>query len=87
VRRSTIIRGGGDENPKRKGIPEFPAWKAFVVQFSREASAQTGNFSGRVEHLSSGRRGRFSSTQELVDILEKLLDELGAASDEGNPRD
>jgi hypothetical protein len=57
--------------------PTLPAWKAFVVQFSRETGAGTGVFSGRVEHLSSGRRGRFSSTEELVAILTELLAEVG----------
>jgi hypothetical protein len=51
------------------------------VQFSREAGTQAGNFSGRVEHLTSGRRARFSSGEDLLAILEKLLDELGSGSD------
>lgn len=57
--------------------PELPAWKAFVVQFSREAGTPAGIFSGRVEHLSSGRRARFSSEEELLTVLGKLLDDLG----------
>jgi hypothetical protein len=57
-------------------IPALPAWKAFVVQFSREAENQRGTFTGRVEHLSSGRRARFDSPQQLLDVLDQLLDEL-----------
>jgi len=57
--------------------PAFPVWKAFAVQFSRETRPRAEIFSGRVEHLSSGRRARFGSVQELVTALEKLLDELG----------
>ena len=64
-----------------KPVPELPAWKAFVVQFSREAGTQAGIFSGRVEHLSSGRRARFNSAEELLTILRKLLDELGATAE------
>jgi hypothetical protein len=57
--------------------PTLPAWKAFVVQFTREAGTTPGTFAGRVEHLSSGRRARFGSPAELLTILEQLLDELG----------
>ena len=56
--------------------PALPAWKAFVVQFSREAEGPTGIFSGRVEHLRSGRRAHFESPEELVAVLRRLLDEL-----------
>jgi len=59
-------------------VPELPAWKAFVVQFSRDVGVRPGVFAGRVEHLSSGRRARFNSTDELLTLLEKLLDEFGA---------
>jgi hypothetical protein len=57
--------------------PTLPAYKAFVLQFSRETRLRAGAFSGRVEHISSGRRARFASTQELLAVLGKLLDELG----------
>jgi hypothetical protein len=62
-------------------VPTLPVWKAFVVQFTRETRSQTGTFSGRVEHFRSGRRARFSSEQELVAVLEKMLDALGEESD------
>jgi hypothetical protein len=52
-------------------------WKAFVVQFSRETRAQAGTFSGRVEHVSSGRRARFASKQELLAVLKDMLAGLG----------
>jgi hypothetical protein len=57
--------------------PTLPAWKAFVVQFSSETEPRSGAFSGRVEHLSSGRRVHFHSSAELVAILRRLLYELG----------
>jgi hypothetical protein len=57
--------------------PALPVWKAFVVQFSRETGAQTGTFSGRVEHLSSGRCARFATTKDLLALLTRMVDELG----------
>ncbi len=60
----------------RREIGELPVWKAFVVQFSRETETQTGTFSGRIEHLNSGRRGRFGSKKELLATLGKMLDQL-----------
>ena len=59
------------------GEATLPVYKAFVVQFSRETRPRAGAFSGRVEHISSGRRARFASTEELLAVLGKLLDELG----------
>ena len=58
-------------------VPQLPAWKAFVVQFSRETEGMSAAFSGRVEHLSSGRRVRFGSVEDLVAVLRRLLTELG----------
>ncbi len=62
---------------RRKGeSPALPAWKAFVVQFSREAESQRSSFTGRVEYLSSGRQAHFESPQQLLDVLDQLLHEL-----------
>ena len=55
----------------------LPVWKAFVVQFSRETNPRTRTFSGRVEHMSTGHRARFTSAPELLAVLRKLLGELG----------
>ena len=64
--------------PSENGIvPALPVWKAFVVQFSRETRARSGPFAGRVEHMSSGRRARFASAQQLVAALRKLIGQLG----------
>jgi len=60
--------------------PALPAWKAFVVQFARETDGSQPTFSGRVEHLSSGRRAQFNSEKELLTILARLLAELGHSS-------
>jgi hypothetical protein len=56
--------------------PALPAWKAFVVQFSHDAGIKRKQFSGRVEHLSSGRRQHFASAEELLDALRDLLENL-----------
>jgi len=61
-------------------VPELPAWKAFVVQFSRETGTRRGLMAGRVEHLSSGRRARFTTPEELVTVLQTLIDEVCGTS-------
>jgi hypothetical protein len=66
--------------PAAAPVPELPAWKAFVVQFSRDVGARPGIFAGRVEHLSSGRRARFNSKDELLILLEKLLAEIATTT-------
>jgi hypothetical protein len=66
-----------DDHSVRPGHPALPAWKAFVVQFSRETDCAGGAFSGRIEHLSSGRRAHFESPDELLVALRRLLAELG----------
>jgi len=58
-------------------VPTLPVYKAFVLQFTRETRSQAGVFSGRVEHMSSGRRARFASKQELLAALEQMVDDLG----------
>ena len=64
--------------------PALPVWRAFVVQFAQDRAGgrrrRPGTFSGRIEHLSSGRRARFESPDELVATLTQLLEELGKAA-------
>jgi hypothetical protein len=62
-------------------IPTLPVSKAFVVQFTRETTSDGETFSGRVEHMSSGRRARFTSALELVAVLVNMLNELGREPD------
>jgi hypothetical protein len=68
-------KNGAQSSPQ----PGLPAWKAFVIQFSSESEVAGGVFTGRVEHLSSGRRAHFHSPEELVATLRQLLAELGEA--------
>lgn len=55
-------------------VPALPAWKAFAVQFSKGSGGGARVFSGRIEHLQSGRRTTFASRDELVETLERMLD-------------
>ena len=57
--------------------PALPAWKAFVVQFGRDADLSAGQCDGRIEHLTSGRRVEFHSSEELLQALRGLLQSLG----------
>jgi hypothetical protein len=59
-----------------QSAPTLPAWKAFAVQFSTETCPVTGVFSGRVEHLNSGRRARFASKADLLAVLERMLADI-----------
>ena len=72
-------RGGGRRRPARveppHAEPALPPWKAFVVQLSKDTTPDSGTFAGRVEHLGSGRRERFSSGKELLASLLRLLEE------------
>ena len=70
-------RSASPPPPEGGIVPALPVWKAFVVQFSRETRARSGPFAGRVEHMSSGRRARFASAQQLVAALRKLIGQLG----------
>ena len=69
-----------DESAVSPEEPALPAWRAFVVQFTRVSEGRPETFSGRVEHMSSGRRARFESPAELVTTLRRLLDELSKAA-------
>lgn len=63
--------------PEGDPAATLPAWKAFVVQFTTDASVGGPTCAGRIEHLSSGRRVRFSSKEDLLEQLGRLLDKLG----------
>lgn len=58
-----------------EGQERLPAWKAFVVQFSRETGAREGTFSGRAEHLGTGQRANFESVSGLVQFVNAVLRE------------
>jgi hypothetical protein len=50
-----------------------PRQRAFVVQFSADATGDAAQFFGRVEHVMSGQTNQFSSPEELVTFLAHIL--------------
>ena len=56
-------------------LPELPTAKAFVLQLSRETGPALRPFTGRVEHLATGRRLRFESLMAFQAALTRLLTE------------
>jgi hypothetical protein len=57
-------------------------YRAFVVQFRTAAGPTPGHFAGRVEHMTSGQAVRFSSSEELVAFLVRVLTQVPAESPE-----
>lgn len=57
----------------RSTLAPLPAQYAFVVQLGRDSDPALGRFVGQIEHLASGRQGRFSSQQEMISFLENTL--------------
>jgi len=55
-------------------VPELPTEKAFVLHLGRDTGPRLEPFTGRVEHLSTGRRLRFATFEEFVAALTRLLD-------------
>jgi hypothetical protein len=60
-------------------LPELPTGKAFVLHLSRETGPALKPFTGRVEHLASGRRLRFESLTAFQTALTRLLTETEQA--------
>ena len=51
------------------------ARRAFLVMVGDESDSATYRIRGRVEHIKSGRRERFSSPEELQAFFERVLTE------------
>jgi len=47
--------------------------RAFVLQFDLAADPAAGRFEGRVEHVASGRSVRFTTTEELIAFVVRVL--------------
>jgi hypothetical protein len=56
--------------------PPFAPVQAFVVQFGRETAVDAGHMVGRVEHVVSGKVGRFQSLDALVAFMTAVLREV-----------
>ena len=48
---------------------------AFVIQFRPETDVEAGRFEGKVEHVASYEAARFSSLEELLSFIAKMLGE------------
>ena len=51
----------------------LPARCAFVVQLSRDSDPGQGRCIGQIEHLASGRQGRFATHEEMLTFMRELL--------------
>ncbi len=56
--------------------PALAARRAFVVQFRAETDIEQGRMEGRVEHVVSGQATHFSSLEELLAFLARVLTQL-----------
>lgn len=65
------LPGGGEA--MNEDAPSLPSNRAFVVQFRWRDAALSRGCNGRVEHVSSGRAGRFESWEELREFVERVL--------------
>jgi len=78
---------GHSQNPLQTQAVTLPANRAFVVQFQGAAARQAAVIAGRVEHLTSGRRVRFQSWEELQRFIEQELAQLEAAPARPTPEE
>lgn len=53
--------------------PPLSPQRAFVVQFREGGDGEAACFSGRVEHMVSGRAARFHSPEELLTFFAQVL--------------
>ena len=49
---------------------------AFVIQFRPETDVEAGRLEGKVEHVASYEAARFSSLEELLSFIAKMLAEV-----------
>ena len=49
---------------------------AFVIQFRPETDVEAGRLQGKVEHVASYEATRFSSLEELLSFIAKMLREV-----------
>jgi hypothetical protein len=54
--------------------PTLSVQRAFVVHFATVAGRRPGGFSGRVEHLPSGKAAAFTSLAELLAFFAAIVD-------------
>jgi hypothetical protein len=58
-------------------LPQYSYDRAFVVQFAEGSGPGTEGFTGRAEHLGSGRRNFFGSPEALFEFMRSILADVG----------
>lgn len=53
--------------------PPLSLQRSFVVQFRGDTGAQPAVYDGRVEHVTSGQATLFSSSEELLAFITRVL--------------
>ena len=57
---------------------EVPNYRlAFVIHFRPETDVEAGRFEGKVEHIASYETTKFSSLDELLAFIVRMLSEAG----------
>jgi hypothetical protein len=64
---------GRDAGYSQLAMNELQHVGAFVIQFRVGTDFSTGQVSGRIEHIASGRSGQFESAAALLDLLATFL--------------
>src|SRR5262245_9883789 len=72
-----------DRSLPRPESPELPTDRAFVLQLRRQSGQTPDLFTGRVEHLASGRRLRFTGLVDFHTAVTRLLNEEKSPSEGG----
>jgi hypothetical protein len=60
-----------EQQPQPK--PPLSPQRSFVVQFRADTGAQPAAYDGRVEHVTSGQATLFSSPEELLAFITRVL--------------
>jgi hypothetical protein len=74
---------GEHPSPQASEAP-LPAERAFVVQLRGQSHPRADLFVGRVEHVASGDSERFSSAEELLAFITKVLTPAAPSSGESS---
>ena len=56
------------------------AYRAFVIQFRTGTEIAAGHMAGRVEHVVSGQATHFSTLEELLAFMGRVLSEQNPAA-------
>ena len=64
---------------------KLPDSRAFLIRLSDQADSATQPLVGRIEHIESGLRARFSSGEEMRDFIARILAQEAALEVEERP--